>query len=96
MRGGAAPQVLQAPTAGHASELADRVEQALRKHQLRYRRLPLGEASWQIQAKVAPGSEAAAALAREGVSVPPGGLIDLKVVVIAAAPADPAASGEVR
>ena len=92
MRGGAAPQVLQAPTAGHASELADRVEQALREHQQRYRRLPFGNAGWQIQAKVAPGSAAAAALAREGVSVPPGGLVDLQVVVKPAALAEPAAS----
>lgn len=96
MRGGAAPELLQAPSADHAAALADRVEQALREHQQRYRRLPLTNAGWQIQAKVVPGSAAAAALAREGVSVPPSGLIDLRVVVSAAAPADRAASGEVR
>lgn len=96
MRGGAAPQVLQAPTAGHASELADRVEQALREHQQRYRRLTLGDAGWQIQAKVAPGSAAAAALARAGVVVPPSGLVDLQVVVKASEPADPAASRDLR
>ena len=95
MRGGAAPQVLQAPTAGHASELADRVEQALREHQQRYRRLTLGDAGWQIQAKVAPESAAAAALAREGVTVPAGGLVDLQVVVKAAAPAGSAASRQI-
>ena len=95
MRGGAAPQLLQAPSADHAAALADRVEQVLRKHQQRYRRLPFGNAGWQIQAKVAPVSAAAAALAREGVSVPPDGLIDLKVVVTATAPADSASSGQV-
>lgn len=96
MRGGAAPQVLQARTAAEASALADRVERVLREHQQGYRRLPLGDTGWQIQAKVDLASAAVAEIAREGVELPVGGLLNLQVVVEHAAPIDRATSRRLR
>lgn len=96
MRGGAAAQVLQARTAADASALADRVERVLREHQQRYRRLPLGDTGWQFQAKVDPASAAAAEIAREGVDLPVGGLVNLQVVVEHAELIDRATSRRLR
>lgn len=81
MRGGQAPERLLVPTAGDAQALTDRLEQALRAHQLHYRRLPLPGGGWQIQARVVPGGPGAAALAQAGAVVPASGLLDLQIFV---------------
>lgn len=79
MRGGAAPQVLQASTREGALALADQLEEVLRTNEAPYRRVRLGDVGWQIQAKLVPGSEAATALSRLGVQIPSDGLLLLHV-----------------
>ena len=79
MRGGEAHQILLATTPQDAGTLADQLEQVLQAHDVPYRRSSLGDAGWQIQAKVVPHGPVAKALEQRGIVVTNDGLLLLRI-----------------